>query len=145
MHQQIRTSPDDFESNLERVLDALRKGKVEPEGIAAEGGSDHVRVFVVESRWDAAMDALREDGLDPEPRPAFTKEVPHGKGHVRKVIEDLKGLDPSVGVDAIVGLRSQTSPGRSIISFGTSRALTEDERAALGGWDEPDGWLGVMA
>jgi hypothetical protein len=145
MHQQIRTSPADFRSNLNRVLAALARRGIEPEGIGAERATAHVRVFVVESRWDAAMAALQDDGLDPEPRPAFTKELPHGKGHLKKAVDDLEALDPPASVQAIVTLRSQTSPGRSIVSFGTSRELTEAERQQLGGWEEPNGFLGVMA
>jgi hypothetical protein len=87
MHQQIRTSPGDVGENLRRVLDALVAVNIE--GIGNDFEYPHIRTVVTHEDWNAAWQALKAAGLQPEARRAVLVTIPHQSGKLRQAVENL--------------------------------------------------------
>ena len=89
MHQQIRTSPGGTGENIRRVLDILAAAGVNVEGIGPDYESPHVRTAVPDTQFEAAWDALKAAGLEPEQRAAITFALPNVPGQLAARIEQL--------------------------------------------------------
>jgi hypothetical protein len=142
VHQQIRTSPGHTGENIRRVLDVLAGARVNVEGVGPDFESPHVRMAVPHDRCEAAWEALKTAGLEPELRPAITFALSNEPGQLAPVVEGL--VKRGYVVESVLVLASRDE-GRTLVSIGVRRAIPDAWEATvadLGGWEEPRGWKG---
>jgi len=141
MHQQIRTSPGSTAENIRRVLDILAGAGVNVEGIGPDFESPHVRTAVPHGACQAAWDALKRAGLEPELRPAVTFALDHQPGRLAERVEWLARR--GYGIESVLVLASRDGD-RTLVSIGVRPTVPPDWDAivaGLGGMEEPGGCL----
>src|SRR5687767_7001411 len=89
MHQQIKASPDTVAENVQQILDALAERDVNIEAMAPDFDPPHVRVLVKHENMAAAMLALSDAGLAPEPRSAITLTIKNQPAALKKAMDNL--------------------------------------------------------
>jgi len=142
VHQQIRTSPGKTSDNIRRVLDILKAAEVNVEGIGPDFEAPHIRTAVPHAHFEQAWNALKEAHFEPELRPAVTVALANVPGQLAETVEGLvlRGYLP----ESILVLASRDGD-RTLVSIGVRRAIPHgwaSVAAELGGWEEPEGWLG---
>ena len=144
MHQQIRTSPDTTVENIRAVLDVLAAARVNVEGIGPDFEPPHVRVAVPHRDWERAWKALDGAELKPETRAAITFAIPNVPGQVAPLVERL--VREGYTMESLLVLASRADE-RTLVSIGVREPVGPgwaDRVAALGGWEEPEGWTGEV-
>jgi len=139
VHQQIRTSPGQTGENIRRVLDILADAEINVEGIGPDFESPHVRTAVPHHQCNAAWNALKEAGLQPELRAAVPYALENVHGQLRDKVEGL--VKNGYVVESVLVLASRDDAGRTLVSIGVRRAIPHDWATTvrtLGGLVEPD-------
>jgi len=137
MHQQIRTSPEDFGgpdaglSALGRLRGRLESLDVSFEGVAPELESGHLRWAFRHELVEAAMRALGP--WSPELRHAFTAKVPNERQALLAILrrlEDHRYVPESVLVLA-------TDVGSDVlVQIGVDREVSRHDWDDMGGWED---------
>lgn len=90
MHAQVKSSPHDARGNLALVVETLAGANIDIEAIAPDFEWPHIRTVVAHGDEAAAMEALRNNGLEPILLRAVPFEVDNTPGKLQGILDGLK-------------------------------------------------------
>ncbi len=138
MHQQVKTSPDDFggpdegltaRGRLKVRLEALRGLNVE--GVAPELETAHLRWAFTDANLEEAVSRLRR--WSPEVRHAFTAKMSNVPNGLDGLLATLEGH----GYTAESVLVLATDVGNDVlVQVGVDHEVSQRDWDDMGGWDD---------
>ena len=138
MHQQVKTSPDDFggpdegltaRQRLKVRLEALNGINIE--GVAPELESAHLRWAFRDAALPAALTALAR--WQPEVRHAFTAKLGNVPGGLDGLLDVVEGH--GYDVESVLVLATDVGDG-ILVQVGVDREVSQADWDDMGGWDD---------